>query len=284
MSIKQPGHDSNDGSRVGRAVDALLELFQARPAGLLADVDGTISRITRQPMAATVSPEARRALAELAARLDVVSVITGRAVSRARLMVATPEIGYVGNHGLEWWENDQVVTHPAAALARRDFDAALRAVRATVSRPGVIVEDKGVSVAIHYRLADRPDEAGSEIIAALLPYVDAGAVRLIEGALVANLLPPTPVDKGAAIVRLVDAHLLRSVAFFGDDVTDLDAFRALRALRDQGRALTLSAGVLSPEGPAQIRDEADLVLDGVGEVEQVLAALASTLPPASGRF
>jgi trehalose 6-phosphate phosphatase len=93
-----------------------------------------------------------------------------------------------------------------------------------------------------------------------------------------NLLPGLPIDKGEATRRLVEAHTLRAVAFFGDDVTDLDAFRTLRSLRAAGSIQTLAIGVGSVEGPPEVRAEADLVLEGVDEVERVLVALA-TRPP-----
>src|SRR5581483_4757720 len=270
--------NTDGGSRVRAAAASLRQLFAQRPAGLFADVDGTISRLTSRPMDASVTAEARDALRRLAADLEVVAVVTGRAVTRARRIVGVPEIGYVGNHGLEWWHDGQVVTHPGAAAARPTLDAALRAVRASVPDPGLVVEDKGVSVAIHYRLSAQPEKTGGALPAALRPYAESAALRLIEGGLVVNLLPGVAVDKGEAVLRLTDEHGLRSVAFFGDDITDLDAFRALRRLRERGTAHTLSVGVLSAEGPPQIREEADLLLDGVGEVEQVLAALASGPP------
>ena len=192
-------------------------------------------------------------------------------------MVGVDEIGYVGNHGLEWLDGDQVVTHPGAVAARPALDAALRAIRASVNDPGLVFEDKGASVAIHYRLSKEPELAERGLHAAIASYIDADALRLIQGVLVVNLLPGVAVDKGQAVLRLSEEHGLRAIAFFGDDVTDLDAFRALKTLRESGRAETLSIGVLSPEGPPQVRDEADVLLDGVGEVEQVLAALAASL-------
>jgi trehalose 6-phosphate phosphatase len=138
----------------------------------------------------------------------------------------------------------------------------------------LVVEDKRVSIAIHYRLAEDPEQVGRHMLDVLRPLAQAGTLRLIEGALVVNLLPALAIDKGAASRRLVEQHGLRSVAFFGDDVTDLDAFRTLRALRDEGVAETLTIGVGSAEGPPEVRAEADLVLEGVGEVERVLTALA----------
>jgi trehalose 6-phosphate phosphatase len=262
-------------ARTRRAAGALRRLFETRPAGLLTDVDGTISRITTHTNDATVSPLARRALTRLTGDLDLVAVVTGRAVERARRMVGVAGASYVGNHGLEWLDDGVVRTDPAAEAARPQLEAALAAVRAQIRARDLIVEDKRVSVAIHYRLAEQPEQVGRTMLEALRPFVQAGTLRLIEGGLVVNLLPTLAVDKGAAARRLVEQHGLRAVAFLGDDVTDLDAFRALHALRAEGTADTLVIGVGSPEGPPEVRAEADLVLEGVGEVERVLAALAA---------
>ena len=265
-------------ARVRRAAGALRRLFEARPAGLLTDVDGTISRITRHTNDATVTPVARRALTHLSTKLDLVALVTGRAVTRAQRMVGVAEAHYVGNHGLEWLEGGAVRTHPAAKAARPDLDAALAAIHAVIPRQDLLIEDKHASVAIHYRLAGNPAQVGRALLDVLGPFVQAGRLRLIEGGLVVNLLPAVAVDKGAAARRLVEERGLRAVAFFGDDVTDLDAFRALHQLRAEGIASTLTVGVSSAEGPPAVREEADLVLEGVGEVERVLAALAARPP------
>ena len=256
----------------------MRHLFETRPAGLLTDVDGTVSRITARTNDATVSAAARRALTRLTGHLDLVAVVTGRAVERAQRMVGVAEASYVGNHGLEWLHDGVVQTDPAAEAARPHLDTALSAVRAQIHERDLTVEDKRVSIAIHYRLAEQPEQVGRIMLGVLRSFVQAGTLRLIEGALVVNVLPALAVDKGAAARRLVEQHGLRAVAFLGDDVTDLDAFRALHALRAEGAADTLTIGVGSPEGPPAVRAEADIVLEGVGEVERVLAALAARPP------
>ncbi|MFN8635005.1 MAG: trehalose-phosphatase [Chloroflexota bacterium] len=266
-------------ARVRAVARALRQLFSARPAGLLTDVDGTISRITRRTNDATVSAEARRALTRLGTRLDLVTVVTGRAVERAQQMVQVASIGYVGNHGLEWLADGAVQTDPAAEAARPALQSALADVRAAIPSSELAIEDKRVSLAIHYRLATAPAEIGARVLEILEPYARSGSLRLIEGGLVVNVLPAVPIDKGAAARRLVEQHGLRSVAFFGDDVTDLDAFRVLRELRSAGAVDALTVGVGSVEGPPEVRAEADLILEGVGEVERVLTALAR--PPRS---
>ncbi|MCC7371855.1 MAG: trehalose-phosphatase [Chloroflexi bacterium] len=274
--------DLPDRQRVERVASALRALFSARPAGLLTDVDGTISRITAHANAATVAETVRQSLTALAAQLDLVSVVTGRAVLKAQEMVGLPEIGYVGNHGLEWLEDGAVQTDPAALAVRPALEAALTAVRAATSDPGLVYEDKHVSASIHYRLAADPDAAGRRLHDVLAPHLEDGQLRLIQGGFVVNLLPGLRIDKGEATRRLVRQHGLRSVAFFGDDVTDVDAFRAIRELEAAGQVRGLAVGVLSPEAPPAVREQADLLLDGVGEVEAVLAALASEPPMRAG--
>jgi trehalose 6-phosphate phosphatase len=189
-------------------------------------------------------------------------------------MVNVTGLTYVGNHGLEWLTESGIQYHPDAEASRPALDAVLAAIRAAAPEPGLVVEDKRVSIAAHYRLTADPLAAERRILAAIRPYVERNALRLIQGGLVVNLLPALAVDKGAATLRLVQEHHLRSVAFFGDDVTDLDAFRALHALRAAGTVQTLAVGVGSVEGPPAVRAEADVMLEGVGEVERVLAALA----------
>ncbi len=261
-------------ARVRSVTKLLLTLLSLRPSGLLTDVDGTISRITAHTSDATVERETRRSLGRLHKQLDLVAVVTGRAVTRAVQMVNVTGLTYVGNHGLEWLEDGVVRFDPAAEAARPALDAALAAIYAAAPEPGVVVEDKRVSVAVHYRLTADPLDAERRILAAISPYEQRGELRLIQGGLVVNLLPALPIDKGAATVRLVEQYGLRSVAFFGDDVTDLHAFRALKSIRADGGVRTLAVGVGSVEGPPAVRAEADVMLEGVGEVERVLAALA----------
>jgi trehalose 6-phosphate phosphatase len=268
--------DRDNRAGASTAASALRRLFAARPAALLTDVDGTISHMTRRPMDAAVSTSLRQSLARLAQDLEVVTVVTGRAVTRAQTIVGVPEIGYVGNHGYEWNRDGQIEALPEAIAARPMLESALAAIRDGAPDEGLVVEDKGVTVAVHYRLSPHHAEMRQRMLTAVEPFIGAsGPLKLIEGALVFNLLPNVEMDKGHAVVRLVEQHGLKSVAFFGDDITDLDAFRALHRLRAGGRVDTLAVGVLSAEGPPEIRELADLLLDGVDEVEAVLADLAA---------
>src|SRR5215208_607973 len=182
-------------ARVRRAAGVLRRLFADRPAGLLTDVDGTISRITRHTNDATVSATARTALTHLVGELELVAVVTGRAVERAQRMVAVAGASYVGNHGLEWLQDGAVVTDPVASAARPTLDEALAAVHAVVSPSDLVVEDKRVSLAIHYRLAANPPEVERRLLDVIEPFVEVGRLRMIGGGRVVNLLPALRIDK-----------------------------------------------------------------------------------------
>jgi trehalose 6-phosphate phosphatase len=81
-------------------------------------------------------------------------------------------------------------------------------------------------------------------------------------------------DKGTAVRRLIEEYGPKKALFIGDDTTDLDAFRALEELREEGVLVeTLRIGVKSEEGPPEIVSEADLIVDGVEGVEEVLRTL-----------
>ena len=89
-----------------------------------------------------------------------------------------------------------------------------------------------------------------------------------------EIRPPVPIDKGRAVRELVAGSSVRTALFGGDDATDLDAFEALAALREEGELdAGVCVGVRSAEGPDAIVERADVVVDGVDGFTRVLAAL-----------
>lgn len=264
--------------RVRAAAAAARRVLSAAPSGLFADIDGTLSQMAPRPEAATVSPATRRALERLAASVELVMAVTGRGVDDARALIGTDRIGYVGNHGLERWHGGVTELHPLGAPFVEPIADVLRAVAADAPLPGVILENKGSSASIHYRLVPDPTAARHQLLAALEPLLRQVGLRVTEGRLVLNILPLVGVDKGTAIEEIVVERGLRGVVFLGDDVTDVDALRALRRLRDGHGIAALGIGVWSPEGPPELRETADLLLHGVPEVERLLHALAARPP------
>lgn len=254
-------------------VEAARSVLARRPSGLFADIDGTLSPIAPTPEAAAVPDAIKQALARLAERLDLVVAVTGRGVEDARRLVGLDQIGYVGNHGIERWEDGRVRVHPLAEPHVPRVRATLRALAAAIDLPGLVFEDKGATASIHYRQAADPGAARTTLLRAI-EQQRVPDLRVTEGRMVLNLLPPLELDKGRAVAELVGEHGLRGAVFVGDDVTDLDAIRALHRLREAGRLSTLGIAVLSLEGPPELAREADASVAGVEGVGRLLEALA----------
>ena len=266
---------------VEAVVTACLEVLRQTPSAVITDIDGTISDIAPTPAEAMVDPGARAALARLVERLAAVAVVSGRAPQDGVSMVGLPELTYVGNHGLERIARGTPWTHPVAAAAQPAIAAALAevesAARAVTDVPWLLVENKGVTGTIHYRLA--PDQIAA---AALLEPLARAAVnrhglRLTSGRMIFEVRPELAVNKGTAIRDLAQDLGLRGIVFFGDDVTDVDAFRALRELREAGEAATLRVGILGPDTSPAVLAEIDMSLYGVAACAATLIALAARL-------
>ncbi|MBX5490120.1 MAG: trehalose-phosphatase [Chloroflexi bacterium] len=252
---------------------ALRATLTHAPAGLLCDVDGTLSPIAPRPELARVSPRVRRALRALRERLALVAIISGRRPADARRLVGVPGLVYVGNHGLEAHVGRRRWTHPAAAAARGPLATVLAALGERLPAGQVRIESKAYSAALHYRGASDPAGVRRAILAQLAELPAARALQVTEGRQVVELRPPVEVTKGTAATCLLRRWALRSAVFLGDDRTDIDAMRALRAARTGG-VQTLTIAVVSAEMPPGLRAEADGVVEGVPEVEALLGALA----------
>src|ERR671917_842505 len=271
---------------VEAVVAACMEVLRQTPSAVVTDIDGTVSAIAPTPAEAMVDPGAKAALALLAERLPAVAVVSGRAPQDGAEMVGLPELTYVGNHGLERIARGMPWTHPVAAAAQPAIAAALEeiesAARAAADVPWLLVENKGVTGTIHYRLA--PDQMSA---AALLePVARAAAarhgLRLTLGRMIFEVRPALAVNKGTAIRELAQDLGLRGIVFFGDDVTDVDAFRTLRELREVGEAATLRVGVLGPDTSPVVLAEIDMSVDGVPACAATLLALAARLAEEEG--
>ena len=266
---------------VHAAAAACWAVLLQTPSAVVTDIDGTISAIAPTPSEAMVDPGAKAALELLTRRLAAVAVVSGRAPQDGAAMVGLPELTYVGNHGLErivrgapWTHPTAVAAQPAIAAALAEFEAAARA---AADAPWLIVENKGVTGTIHYRLAPDPTQA----VALLEPLARAAAerhgLRLTLGRMIFEMRPPLAVNKGTAIRDLASDLGLRGLVFFGDDVTDVDAFRALREMRAAGEAATLRVGVLGPDTSPLVLAETDLCVEGVSACAETLLALAARL-------
>jgi trehalose 6-phosphate phosphatase len=147
----------------------------------------------------------------------------------------------------------------------------------------VYYENKGVSGSIHYRNAPDPAVARERILEVVSPLADREGLRLTHGRMVIELRPPVPINKGTALSDIVSEFALRSIIFMGDDVTDLDAMRALARIRSDSDLLGLSIGVVGPETPDEVAEESDRVVHGVEGVADLLASVVELVTRQPGQ-
>jgi len=232
----------------------LLDQLAEDPAraAIFLDVDGVLAPIVPRPEDARVPEATRGELRRLAQGYGLVACISGRAGEDARMVVGVPELTYVGNHGLEL-EPD--AGEWAARLAR--FLAELDWPR---------VENKGLTAALHFRGLD--DDEARRILDAIAQHAEEAGFVARYGRKVLELVPPLEADKGTAVQRLLEEHGLERALYAGDDTTDLDAFAALERL-----PLGVRIAVTSPEGPAALLEQADVVLAAQTDVVELLRRL-----------
>jgi trehalose 6-phosphate phosphatase len=263
------------------ALGRVLATLGHRPAGLITDVDGTISPIVARPDAAVVLPQARAALARLGGLLELVAVVSGRSAREAGRLVGLPRLVYVGNHGLETLADGRLVLEPTAAAwlgTVADTVAELR--RRLAGIGGVLVEDKGASISVHFREAVRRGVAPEVVLGVVEGCASRAGLRLELGRMVVNVLPPLAVSKGTAVHALARQHGLRGLVYLGDDLTDTHAFEALIELRHQLGCATLCVAVVGPDTPHRVRELADVALPSAQAVADVLHEAAAALAPA----
>lgn len=264
---------------IPEALDRILPVLNTAPAALLTDFDGTLSPIAPVPEAAFLHPDIERILPSLKNHLSMLAVVTGRATADVASKVGLPDILYVGNHGLEWSENGAYVAHPAGVAAEQGVAQALAEIEQdlrlhAIDLTGLLFENKRLSASIHYRLMDQPLQF--EVI--LMPIAQRRAtehgLRLSGGKMTLELRPTSSISKGTAVEQIVKDRGLHGAVFIGDDVTDVDAFRVLRRLRDE-RTLKagLAIGVLSKDTHPSVIAESDLLLGSVDDVAALFVSL-----------
>ncbi len=254
-----------------------LEFLRADPAhaAILTDVDGTLAPIVERPEEAAVPERATQLLEGLSERFGLVGCISGRQALEARRLVGVDGIAYAGNHGLELLLPGDEAPRLDPALGGQERSAAeFTAGLDRVGLAGLRREDKGPIQALHWRGAadERAAEARAHEIAA-----EAGRAELEPrwGRKVLELRPIGGGGKDAAVAALLATDGVKAAVYAGDDRTDLDAFRRLRELRDEGQLETcICVGVISPEAPPELSEEADLFVDGPAGWLAILEKLA----------
>jgi trehalose 6-phosphate phosphatase len=255
-----------------------------RRAAILFDIDGTLAPIVDRAADAHVPESTRQLLIAVADAYGLVGCVSGRQASQARAMVSIGTIAYLGSHGVEelrpGWTRarlDPAITEWVRQIeefGRRHDTAEARKLR-------VRLEEKGPIVAFHWRGA--PDEtAARAAIEQIAADAEEAGLATHWGRKVLEVRPPVPFDKGAGVRRLLQetGSSITSALYAGDDRTDLDAFRTLGELAAEGTLEHIvRVGVESEEGPPEIREQADVLVDGPTGVRELLSLLVSSENP-----
>lgn len=247
-------------------------LVRRRALILLSDFDGTLTPIVERPEQARLPRETRRLLTSLAQHPDArVGVISGRTLRDVHHLVRVPEAAYAGCHGLDIAWRGLRFRHPRAVKLRPLIRRTTRFLRDRTRRvPGVLVEPKGLTVALHYRLAD-PAVAPALRSLVTRTVRQAPGVEMLRGKKVLELRPQIGWGKARAVVLMRDwlADSLGSprplTIYLGDDETDEEVFRALRA-----RVTSVAVGRRRTAAAFRLRDPS--------AVQTFLAWLARLLP------
>jgi len=231
-------HASPQQGSAGSVVDCVPAL-RADWAFFL-DIDGTLLDIAHRPQDVSVDSELRALLLRLAAAsADAVALISGRSIADIDRLFAPLRFAAAGQHGAERRDHcgqtrRSVVPEECLAEARARLE------ELAASCPGVLLEDKGSSLALHYRMAPQHGEqlrqSLREIVAALGDEFD-----LQEGKMVLEI-KPSGRNKGAAIAEFLQEKPFRgkTPVFLGDDLTDEFGFELVNRLG--GHSIKIGVG------------------------------------------
>lgn len=244
--------------------------LDGRQAAVFLDYDGTLSPIVDRPELAVMSDEMREAVRKLATYCTT-AIVSGRGLADVAELVKLKELYYAGNHGFEitgpdestiLYGNGKQFLAAVSAISDR-IEAGIKGIN------GAFVENKSYSLSVHYRLApaDRVPEVERVVDEALKDFPN---LHKRHGKKVFEIRPKIDWNKGKAVLWLLQVlHLDRPDVvpiYIGDDVTDEDAFRALK-----GRGI----GILVSDTPR--RSAANYSLRDTQETKQFLETLAALI-------
>ncbi len=211
---------------------------------LFLDYDGTLTPIVAKPHLAKLTGSRRAFLKKISKNPDIIlTVVSGRQLSDLKKLVGLSGIYYAGNHGFEMIGPGTKSIHPKAKAAL----PALRKIKAELKEQlkgirGIIVEDKTLTLSLHYRLV-KPSQAknvGRIFNRIVKPYIKNRKIRITSGKKVFEVRPYVKWDKGLAVLWFLNKlgkGKQTLPVYIGDDTTDEDAFKALKE-----RGLTVRVG------------------------------------------
>jgi trehalose-phosphatase len=248
--------------------DKLKNRLSDKSILLFLDYDGTLTPIAETPDKAVISREAKDLLNKLSKKSYCsVAIISGRSLSDIRALVGLKDIIYAGNHGLEI-EGPKIkfesqLSSRLKSIIRHIYEDA---VSKFSKIKGVLVEDKGLTISVHYRSVDKQDiqEFLSIFNEITDPYIVRSKIKINTGKKVYEIKPSVKWDKGKVVLWLLARQqFIKNVlpVYIGDDVTDEDVFKALKR-----KGLTVFVGRTG-------NSKADYYLNNTEEVTKFLRSI-----------
>jgi trehalose 6-phosphate phosphatase len=232
----------------------------AASAGILLDVDGTLSPIVERPELAELAVGAGPVLSRLVERYRVVAAISGRTRDELEGLVDVAGVRLIGSYGLATGSVPAGVI--SAVLAAAD------------EVEGAWMETKGATIAVHYRATPDADAAGRVLETRLSALAVPARMALVPGKHVLELVPAGLPLKEGAVDRIIQDEGLRAALYAGDDLADLLAFEALDRAREDGRLEhAVKIAVRGGETPEALVAAADVIVDGPAAMVELLATL-----------
>ena len=255
--------------------DALVAAAAEAVVGL--DFDGVLSPIVDDPARAVIHPDGPEVVAALARQVRAVAVITGRPARQAVELGRLDEVGaaigdrelfVLGQYGNERWSSrtgEVVSPPPPEGLA--GLMGELPRLLEEIGAAGAFIEEKGLAVAVHTRRLPDPQGAFDRLFAALTHAAERHGLGIEPGRLVVEVRAPG-MHKGDAVRTISAEQSAGGFLFAGDDLGDVEAFRAVGDLRDGGMpALLVCSGSVEQQA---LVDLSDIVVDGPDGVMELL--------------
>ncbi|MCK9614193.1 MAG: trehalose-phosphatase [Candidatus Omnitrophica bacterium] len=219
-------------------LDKLVKVIDGKSIYLFLDYDGTLAPIVDKPEEAFLPKETRELLINLAKDCNCkIAIISGRTINDVKGRVKIKNIIYAGNHGLE-------IEGPKIKFRARihpKFLTMFNSIKDSLAKKlsgikGVFVEDKGLTLSLHYRLVNKKHVSDVKTIfhETVITYLAGDRIRVKSGKMIFEIRPPIDWDKGKAVLWLLSRQQFvnknKNVLpiYIGDDITDEDAFCAIR--------------------------------------------------------
>jgi trehalose 6-phosphate phosphatase len=259
---------------VVRAADHLL---------VATDYDGTLAPIVEDPDDAAIHPRAPEVLVTLAEQVRAVAVVTGRPAQQVLALGGLDAVGrsvaesgrelfVLGQYGNErWTSTDRQVSSPKPPSGLATFTGELPRLLRRADAADAWIEEKGLAVAVHTRRLDDPDAAFERLLPVLREAAASHDLDVEPGRAVIEVRAHG-MHKGTALHKLAEELGTEAVVFCGDDLGDVEAFKAVEEMRGHGVPGLLVCSASQEE--STLADLADVVVDGPDGVLELLDGLA----------